>query len=87
MELFDISTSLKKLIVEMYQKKALDANTQTIFSKWSFYIAISELRKFELVEPNGYFKGGEVKEWKLTKKGEKLAKLIIQMDEILKSKE
>ncbi|MCW1312922.1 MAG: hypothetical protein OH338_05865 [Candidatus Parvarchaeota archaeon] len=87
MELLDISTSLKKLIVEMYQKKALDANTQTIFSKWSFYIAVSELRKFNLIEPNGSFKGGEVKEWRLTKKGEKVAKLLIQLSNALKSEE
>lgn len=85
MEIVDISFSLKKLLVEMYEKKVLSANTQTVFSKFSFYIALSDLKKFGLVEPNGNFKGGEIKEWKLTPKGERLVKAIIEMSNILKS--
>ncbi len=83
-ELLDLPDSEKKLLVEMYRKGIISAKTQSIYSKFSFYIAVSELRSLNLIEPNGVFKGGEEKEWKLTENGEKLAKLIIKMDKILR---
>ena len=83
-ELLDLPTSEKKLLVEMYRKGVVSARTQSVYSKFSFYIAVSELKALNLIEPNGIFKGGEPKEWRLTEYGKKLARLIIRMDKFLR---
>jgi len=83
-ELLDLPTSEKKLLVEMYRKGVVSARTQSVYSKFSFYIAVSELKALNLIEPNGIFKGGEPKEWRLTEEGKKLARLIIRMDKFLR---
>jgi DNA-binding PadR family transcriptional regulator len=83
MEIVDFPNSIKKLIIETYYKKTISSDSQSIFSKFSFYIATSDLRKYGLLEPNGNFKGGEVKEWKLTEKGKKLAKLLIEINSLM----
>lgn len=80
----EISKSMKELMIAMLKDGFITSKKQKIMSTLSFYIGIKDLEKMGLVEVDGKFKGGEEKRWKLTKRGEKIAKLFFEIDKTLK---
>jgi hypothetical protein len=86
-KLNDLPYSLKKFIIEIYEKGKITAKTQETYSIWSFKYALQELKPFKIIQEDGEFKAGTEKVWKLTPKGIKLAKLFIQIHKLLESDE
>jgi len=78
-----LSKGLEELLLEIYEKGSVSSDTQSIYSSLAFYFAIRDLKKLGLVEETKDFKGGEVKSWKLTKKGAEIAKRLKEVKVML----
>ncbi|MEM2446769.1 MAG: hypothetical protein QW734_08940 [Candidatus Bathyarchaeia archaeon] len=80
----ELSKSMRQILTQMLKEGYLTSKKQKIMSTLSFYIGIKDLEKMGLVETDGVFKGGEEKKWKLTKKGLKVARLLAEIEKVLK---
>lgn len=78
-----LSKSYEKLLLEFLEKGHITSSTQSVYSSLGFYFAVRDLKKLGLVEETRNFKGGEVKSWKLTKKGIEVAKRLKEIKAML----
>lgn len=77
-----ISTSIQNLIIEAYNKGGkITSKSQTIFSSLSFYLAMRDIAKYNIFEVDGI--NGREKIYKLTKKGKKIAELLIELKRLI----
>jgi len=73
-----------RLLLWMYKKGEVTRKDQPYFmSSIGYYLAISYLKKRGLIEVNR--KKGNTKYWKLTEKGRRLAKLLIELEKVVEN--
>jgi len=74
-----------KLLKEINEKGSVTSSTQrSYFLKISFYLAIGKLKKYGLVQQNGFTKSNE-KIWQLTEKGKKFVKAYEKLEKMLEA--
>lgn len=80
----DLSRNAKEIILEALRKGGrISSKSQRIVPSLSFYVLIKDLKKLGIFEVDGNPKGGEEKFWRLTEKGKKIAKHLLEIRRIL----